>query len=288
MNKRSISMILFFTVMMITVLSGCQTSVLESGGETDVSEMKPNANPAEAEATLTPAPIETTVIIASATATQTTEPTAASTDAPTPATEPTATAEPTATFTPSPEPGILRTYEILTQGSEVRFLIDEELLGSPKTVVGRTNQVAGKIMLDLQNPQLAEVGTIQINARDLATDDGFRNRALRRQILDSARDEYQYITFTATEIDGLSTEAVVIGEAQAFTLTGDLQIRDVVQSVTFEMLVTAVSDTRLNGSGDAAVLRSNFDLRIPSVPGVANVSEEVKLEIDFVAESSGG
>ena len=73
-----------------------------------------------------------------------------------------------------------------------------------------------------------------------------------------------------------------------FTLSGDLEIRDVVQSVTFEMVVTAVSETELSGFGEAIVLRSDYDLQIPSVPGVANVSDEVRLEIDFVAEAVDG
>jgi polyisoprenoid-binding protein YceI len=196
------------------------------------------------------------------------------------------TTEPTATSELLSEPGILRTFELVPEDSEVRFLIDEELLGSPKTVVGRTNQVSGEILLDLKNPQVVEVGTIQVDARDLTTDDSFRNRALRRQILDSAQDEYQYITFIPTEIDGLTREEVEIGETQIFSLTGDLQIRDIVQSVTFEMMVTVISASELRGSGEAIVLRSDFDLQIPSVPGVANVSDEVKLEIDFSAEST--
>ena len=45
-----------------------------------------------------------------------------------------------------------------------------------------------------------------------------------------------------------------------------------------------VSEDRIEGSGSAVVLRSDFGLQIPSVPNVANVSDEVILEIDFVAE----
>jgi hypothetical protein len=33
------------------------------------------------------------------------------------------------------------------------------------------------------------------------------------------------------------------------------------------------------------MLRSDYDLQIPSVTGVANVSDEVKLEIEFVTRS---
>lgn len=49
------------------------------------------------------------------------------------------------------------------------------------------------------------------------------------------------------------------------------------------MTVTPVSETRIEGSAVATVLRESWNLTIPSVPNVANVSEEVELTIDFVA-----
>ena len=96
-------------------------------------------------------------------------------------------------------------------------------------------------------------------------------------------DAFQFITFTPTEINGLADVAIGFSEPVTFTITGDLQIRDITNSVTFEITATAVSETELAGSGAASVLRSDYDLNIPSVVGVAGVSEEVRLEIDFVA-----
>jgi polyisoprenoid-binding protein YceI len=279
MNKRSISMFLLFTFVLITALAGCQSTEVEPAGETAVSNAPLTPGFTEAEATFAPTSTETAGVLETPSATAWNTPTNIPTDEP-------ATIEPTATSEPLPEPGDLHTYELVPEASEVRFLIDEELLGSPKTVVGRTSEVTGEILLDLTNPQEVEVGTIQVNARDLATDDSFRNRALRRQILNSAQDDYQFITFIPTEIDGLNAQPAEIGETQIFSLTGDLQIRDITQSVTFEMIVVAISESELSGSGEAIVLRSDFDLQIPSVPGVANVSDEVRLEIDFTAGST--
>ena len=168
----------------------------------------------------------------------------------------------------------------------MRFLVDEVLFGDPKTVVGRTNQVTGQLLLDLKRPGQVEVSPIEINARDLTTDNSFRNRAIRSQILASNDDAFQFITFTPTEIDGLADVSISFSKPVTFTITGDLQIRDITNPATFEMTATAVSETELNGSGVATVLRSDYDLNIPSVVGVAGVSEEVRLEIDFVAIAS--
>lgn len=260
---------------------------------TPTVEPSPTAEPeptatVEPTATTEPTPEPTTEPTLEPTLEPTPEPTAVPTEEPSPTAEPspTPTTEPTEEPEPTAAPTLVRNFEILQDATEVRFNIDEVLLGNPKTVVGVTNLVTGEILLDYQNPQDVEISPIQVDARDLTTDDNFRNRALRSQILDSGQDEYQFITFTPTEISGLSTEAVVLGEPQSFDVTGDLQIRDIVQSVTFAMEVTAVSETELNGFGEVVVLRSDFDLQIPSVPGVANVADEVILEIDFVAQAT--
>ena len=107
-----------------------------------------------------------------------------------------------------------------------------------------------------------------------------RNRAIQNEILDTGRHEF--ITFTPTGISGLP-EAVAVGDSFTFQLNGDLTIREITQPATFEVSVMVVSETRLEGSGSATVLRSNFDLQIPDVPSVANVTDEVMLEINFVA-----
>jgi polyisoprenoid-binding protein YceI len=174
------------------------------------------------------------------------------------------------------------TFDIVPEESEVRFLLDEDLRGERITVVGATDQVAGQIAVDFAAPANSEVGVIRINARTLATDNEFRNRAIRTVILQADNADYEYIQFTPTAVEGLP-ETVTIGEAFTFTLTGDLQIRDVTTPVTFEVTVTPESETRLVGAASAVVTREAYGLTIPSAPGVANVEEEVEIEIDFVA-----
>jgi polyisoprenoid-binding protein YceI len=154
------------------------------------------------------------------------------------------------------------------------------LRGQPATAVGRTDQVVGTITVDPANPASVEVGIIRINVGTLATDNRLRNRAIHRFILQS--DRFEFAEFVPTAIDGLP-DSVTIGEPLALTITGDLTVRDVTKPVTFETSVIPVSDTRLEGSAFGTIQRGDFSLTIPSVPSVADVSEEVRLEIDFVA-----
>jgi hypothetical protein len=173
-------------------------------------------------------------------------------------------------------------FRIVPEESEARFSLMEDLNGQPNLVVGRTNQVAGDIVVDLGAPGSSRVGTIRINARTFVTDSEFRNRAIRAEILESSQDQYEFIEFTPTALTGLP-DSIAAGDAISFQLTGDLKIRDTVQTVTFNVTATLISADRLQGTGTAVVTRDQYSLTIPSVPSVANVANDVTLEIDFVA-----
>lgn len=176
----------------------------------------------------------------------------------------------------------VRTFVLDAAQSEARFYINEVLLGSPTEVMGATNQLTGTITIDLNTPANTQVSPIQINARELKTDRNLRDRAIRRFILQSADDKYQFITFTPTAISGLPA-TVQPGDRFSFEITGDLQIRDQVAPVTFTVTLTANSATQITGLAQATVQRATYGLQIPSAPGVADVSEDVRLELAFVA-----
>jgi polyisoprenoid-binding protein YceI len=180
------------------------------------------------------------------------------------------------------ETGELRTFPIDPEQSEARFIVNEVLFGNPNEVVGRTTEVSGEIQVNLGDPTQTTVGVIQINARSLATDNRFRNRSINRLILQSNRDEYQFITFTPTAIEGLPSAAAA-GDTFSFQITGDLKIREIVQPTTFDVTVTADSETQISGLAQADVTRAAFELTIPNVEGVADVTDEVRLELEFVA-----
>jgi polyisoprenoid-binding protein YceI len=172
------------------------------------------------------------------------------------------------------------TLQMSQAESEARFIIDEVLNDAPKTVIGTTNQVAGEIAIAPADPTQTRVGVIQIDARDLTTDSEFRNRAIKNQILQT--DQYEYITFTPTEIVGLPQTAAV-GQPYTFQIVGDLTIRDVTKQVTFDVTATAATDSRLQGTASAAIAYADYDISIPQVPQVASVADQVRLELDFVA-----
>ena len=171
-------------------------------------------------------------------------------------------------------------YEIASDESQASFSIDEILRGEPFTAIGSTDQVAGQISPNFANPAETVLGTIVVNARTLRTNNNFRNRAINNEILDTG--EFEFITFEPTSLAGLP-ESFAIGETATFMVTGILTIRDIALETTFEVTLTFTADGRLEGSATATVLRADYELTIPSVPSVADVSDEVGIVIMFVA-----
>lgn len=181
-------------------------------------------------------------------------------------------------------PGEPVRYRIVSDESEARFYIDEVLLGNEATVVGVTQDVAGDFIVDFSNPSQSEVGTIAVNARTLATDNDFRNQAIRGQILQSAQDQYEFVTFEPSALENLPSEPVEPGETIEFQISGDLTVRGATNPVTFDASVTRAEDGSLQGTATTTILYSDFGISIQAPPSVSNIGDEVILEIEFVAQ----
>jgi polyisoprenoid-binding protein YceI len=170
-------------------------------------------------------------------------------------------------------------FSISQAESQARFRIFEELNGQPTDVVGITNQVAGEAIIKLEELSQTRLGIISVNARTLETDQARRNQAIRNRILQT--DQFEYITFSPHKLTGLEGRAVT-GQDYTFQISGDLTIRDITQPVVFDTMVTVEADDRIRGIASTVILREAFNLIIPSVPFVANVGENVSLEIEFL------
>ncbi|MDE0231459.1 MAG: YceI family protein [bacterium] len=172
----------------------------------------------------------------------------------------------------------------LSEGTEARFSIYEVLRGEPFTVVGVTTEVVGRVRVDLADLSRSQMGEILINARTFATDASNRDRAIRGPILGA--EQYEFITFLPTGITGLSGPAEDGGE-YSFSVEGDLTVREITRAVTFSVAARWDGDGRLQGLASTTVSRSDFGLNIPSVPFVADVGDEIGLELAFTAAPAG-
>jgi polyisoprenoid-binding protein YceI len=175
-------------------------------------------------------------------------------------------------------------FTIDSSGSEASFTIDEVLFGQPNTVVGKTSQVAGQIQVDKSDPSKSQVGQIKVDLTGLKTDDDRRNNTIQGRILETGDSSNQFATFTPKSISGLP-ESITVGQPVTFKITGDLTIHGVTRSDTFDATVTMESDSKLSGQAQTTIKYKDFNINIPSVPSVANVSDTVKLALTFTAHT---
>jgi polyisoprenoid-binding protein YceI len=175
------------------------------------------------------------------------------------------------------------TFQIIPEESEARFSLDEVFLGAPNEVVGATRQLSGEITVNPDNPAASSVGIIQIDAATLVTDNERRDTAVRRFILQT--EEHPTITLAPSALDGMPA-SVTVGDSFTFQVMGDLQIRDIVHPVTFDVTINVLSNHELTGSASAVILRSDYELAIPNVPSVTDVSDEIELSFDFTARAN--
>lgn len=171
-------------------------------------------------------------------------------------------------------------FEILPGESVARFEIDEVLRGAPKTVVGTTDQVSGQIAVSPDDPSSSQVGTILVNARTLATDSDFRDRAIKNHIL--MTDAHEYVTFVPTEVVGMSATPG-LGDSVEFQIVGDLTIAGVTRPATFDVSVTVVDETRIEGLASMTLRYADYGLTIPASRSVDAVEDDLILALDFVA-----
>ncbi len=175
-------------------------------------------------------------------------------------------------------------FRISQDESQVSYTIEEVLNGADKTVIGTTSEVAGDILLDLNDLSQSQIGDIHINARTFATDDERRDNTVARAVLQSETDEYEFITFLPGSISGLPGSASV-GDSLTFQVTGDLTIAGVTQEITFDVSAALESAERLAGQAEVVVAYADFNITIPEVPFVASVEDTVTLTLDFVANA---
>lgn len=176
-------------------------------------------------------------------------------------------------------------FTIDNSSSKATFTIDEVLFGKNNTVVGETNQVAGQILVNQENPSQSHLGEIKIDVSTLVTDNDLRNRTLQGRILQTDTSANQYATFVAKSFSGLPA-SITSGQTVSFKITGDLTIHQVTMSVTFDAQVTLASARQLTGQAETTVSYSDFNISVPDVPSVTGLGKTVKLALTFTANAA--
>ena len=192
----------------------------------------------------------------------------------------------TAAATATLKPSLGQTaFTIDPSVSSASFEIHEVLFGNPNTVLGKTNQVSGQILINTSDPSKSQLGPIRVDLSALTTDSDMRNRTLQNRILETSDPANRYATFIATSFQGLPS-TFPGGQLARFKVTGNLTIHQVTRIETFDVIFTANSDKQVTGSANTTVRYEDFNLAIPDVPSVTGVSDTVTLTLNFTARAA--
>lgn len=190
----------------------------------------------------------------------------------------TTVAEPTATTTASAADDDVSGVWSITQDSTLGYRVSEVLGGVDTEGAGRTNQVTGTLTIEGSTATAAE---FTVDMASVTSDSDRRDGQFRSRIMST--DEFPTSTFVLTspiEFGAVPAE----GEQITATATGDLTLRGVTKSVTFD--VTAqIENGRIGVLGSIPVLFSDYQIPDPS-NGFATVKDNGLLEFVLVFEKA--
>jgi polyisoprenoid-binding protein YceI len=162
-----------------------------------------------------------------------------------------------------------------TDASEFGYRVEEVIAGVNTTAVGRSNEIEGALLIDGTNADVE----ITVQIENITSDDSRRDGQFRGRIMEA--DQFSEATFASTEPVEFGT--LPVGDEQVTaTVTGDLTLKDVTRSVTFE--ITAESNgERIGVLGNIPVLFADYGIDNPSF-GAVTTEDDGLLEFVLVFE----
>jgi polyisoprenoid-binding protein YceI len=162
----------------------------------------------------------------------------------------------------------------ISSDSTLGYRVEEVLFGIDTDGAGRTNQVTGSLVIDGATATSAE---FTVDMASISSDDDRRDGQFNGRIMST--DEFPTSTFVLTEpIDFGAVPAE--GETITTTATGDLTLRGVTRSVTFD-LEAKLESGRIGVLGNIPILFSDYDIPDPS-NNAATVKDNGLLEFVLV------
>jgi polyisoprenoid-binding protein YceI len=164
----------------------------------------------------------------------------------------------------------------ISDESQVGYRVKEILFGVDTEGVGRTNQLSGSFVIDGTR---VVSGEFVVDVASIASDDGRRDNQFRGRIMST--DEFPEAAFTLTEPIELGTEPAD-GVEVATTATGELTLRGVTNSVTFDVAAEQQSG-RIGVLGAIPIAFADYSIANPSFGGITTEDEGL-LEFVLVFE----
>ncbi len=200
-------------------------------------------------------------------------------------TQPAQAANAAAPASSAPANGTGTVYKIDPAQSEVHYEVGETFLQGNRfnLAIGRTKGVAGELLINAAKPAQSQIGDIVIDVSQFTSDESRRDNFIRHTGLESST--YPQATFKTTAIDGLPAQ-VSPGDQVAFTITGDLTVKQTTKPVTWQVQLK-YDPTGLSGQATTQIKLSDFGAGPLQLP-ILSTEDSAKLVFDFVAVPAQG
>jgi polyisoprenoid-binding protein YceI len=169
-------------------------------------------------------------------------------------------------------------YE-LTQGSEARFVVREQLAGAtlPNDAVGTTTAISGAIVLDQSGKVDRAASRIVVTLDSLKSDQERRDRYIKRRTL--VTDSFPTAELVPTLLQGFPEKLPASGSF-TFSVLGDLTVHGVTKPTVWDVRAS-VSGGVISGRATTHLKFGDFGMTRPRVMVVLSVEDDIKLEFDF-------
>ncbi len=181
---------------------------------------------------------------------------------------------------PPPQATDARVHLVLADaGNEARYRVREQLAGLdfPNDAVGATAGVTGGIVIDGNGAVVAEESSFLVDLTTLRSDKERRDGYVQRRLLET--EQYPTAELIPTELRGIPWPLPSSG-AVSFELTGDLTVRGVTRSTTWQVHAEA-TEGGFVGEAVTKFTFDDFDLTKPQVAVVLSVEDQIQLELQF-------
>ena len=168
------------------------------------------------------------------------------------------------------------------QESTARYLITEQLanLDFPIDAIGETNQISGSIIFNKDGNIIEDESKITVNVNSLKSDSSRRDRYISRRSLES--EKYPEATIFIKEIKNLPWPLPESGSAE-INIIGDMNVHGVTDRIAWDTDVN-FNKNKINGIAKTNFKFEKFNMDLPRVAIVLSVENNIRLELEFVAE----
>ena len=168
------------------------------------------------------------------------------------------------------------------QESTARYLITEQLanLDFPIDAIGETNQISGSIIFNKDGNIIEDESKITVNVNSLKSDSSRRDRYISRRSLES--EKYPEATIFIKEIRNLPWPLPESGSAE-INIIGDMNVHGVTDRIAWDTDVN-FNKNKINGIAKTNFKFEKFNMDLPRGAIVLSVENNIRLELEFVAE----